>query len=426
MTGLYKAKPAKGAWLVVVVAALFFFYEFIQMNMFDSISMSLMRTFGIDHAELGALSSYYFAANVLFLFVAGVILDRYSPRKVILAALAVCILGTIGFASVHDFGLAKLFRFLTGIGSAFCFLGVIRIASRWFPAHRMGLVTGVVVTMAMFGGFVAQAPFTSLAQWLGWRSALLVDAGFGVVVLGLIASLVRDYPKDYQMPIQPIKQLGYVRGFFLAFLRPTNWVAGLYTALMNLPLGVLGGLWGINYLVSVHHFSFLEASSVTSVLFLGTIVGGPIVGWISDNLGVRRPPMVIGALLSLGLISVVVYYPSMALYPAMLLFFLIGATTATQILSYPLVAEGNPAMITAMSVSIVSICVQAGDLFGQPLFGWLLDASPHQHVTRHVIQGANFDLAMWIFPTGFVVALVLGFLVRETHCRALKKHERKL
>ena len=54
------------AWFVVIIAATFFFYEFIQLNMFNSISTSLMQSFNINAAMLGKLSSFYFIANVIF------------------------------------------------------------------------------------------------------------------------------------------------------------------------------------------------------------------------------------------------------------------------------------------------------------------------------------------------------------------------
>lgn len=155
-------------WIVCFSAALFFFYEFIQMNMFNAISADLMRDFSLHATELGKLSAYYFYANLLFLPVAGALLDRFSTRLIILSALFLCIIGVAGFATTHSFILACLFRFMSGIGSAFCFLSSIRLASRWFPAKQMALVTGLIVTMAMMGGMVAQTPLTLLTQSLGW------------------------------------------------------------------------------------------------------------------------------------------------------------------------------------------------------------------------------------------------------------------
>ena len=52
-------------WIVCFSAALFFFYEFIQMNMFNSVSSDLMQAFSINATQLGNLSSiYYYDLNI--------------------------------------------------------------------------------------------------------------------------------------------------------------------------------------------------------------------------------------------------------------------------------------------------------------------------------------------------------------------------
>jgi predicted MFS family arabinose efflux permease len=182
------------SWVVCLSAALFFFYEFIQMNVIDAINMELMETFSLTATDLGLFSSVYFYANVIFLLPAAMILDRISTRRVILTALLVCTLGNVLFASSGSLWLATVSRFLTGIGSAFCFLSCIRLASRWFPPSRMALVSGFVVTMAMAGGMVAQAPMTYLTELYGWRHAVMLDGLLGLVIWAMIWFLVEDFP----------------------------------------------------------------------------------------------------------------------------------------------------------------------------------------------------------------------------------------
>ncbi|MES1989164.1 MAG: MFS transporter, partial [Pseudomonadota bacterium] len=71
-------------WVVCISAALFFFYEFIQMNMLNSLGGYLVKEYDISATQLGNLSAWYFYANLLFLLSAGLVLDRLSTRKVIL------------------------------------------------------------------------------------------------------------------------------------------------------------------------------------------------------------------------------------------------------------------------------------------------------------------------------------------------------
>lgn len=68
-------------WLVCFAASLFFFYEFIQMNMFNAISQDLMKEFGLSGESLGYLSSTYLFADVVCLFPAGMLLDRFFSKK---------------------------------------------------------------------------------------------------------------------------------------------------------------------------------------------------------------------------------------------------------------------------------------------------------------------------------------------------------
>lgn len=390
--------------------------------MFNAISTDLMRDFNVSATLLGALSSFYFIANVLFLFMAGNVLDRFSTRSVILTALSICIIGVFTLSFSHNFLTASIARFLMGIGSAFCFLSSIRLASRWFPANKMALVTGVIVTFAMAGGVVAQTPMTLLVHLLGWRNALLIDGAFGSIFVILITIWVQDFPSHHQKTHRAeqmmIREVGVLRSMRLAYFRVQNWLGGIYCCLMNLPIAVLGGLWGVMYLMDAHGLSKLDASYITSALFAGCLVGAPLSGWISDKMGLRRPPMIIGAIISFVLVSILVYFPSLSFGTLFILFALIGLTTGAQIISYALISESAQPIVTAMSVSVVNISVMSGYWIFQPIFGRLMDDKAFlrlHHGTQQFV-GSDYTWAMYLFPAGFILALLCALLVRETHC----------
>jgi MFS family permease len=411
------------AWLVCFVGSLFFFYEFIQMNMFNAINTHLMRDFNLDASELGSLSATYFLANVAFLLPAGIILDRFSTRKVMLISLSICVLGTFLFGLVESTALAALCRFFTGIGSAFCFLSNVRLATRWFPAQRIALVTGLIVTMAMIGGMVAQAPLTYLVDAVGWRKALFIDAGLGVIVIALIAFIVRDYPSHYHAQAADDKvaltKIGFLSTAKLAFLNYRNWLCGIYTCLMNLPIFILGGFMGTMFLSNVHHIDHTRASFVTMMIFLGTIFGSPLVGWLSDRIGLRKPPMIIGAILSILTVLILIYAENVSMGTLMLCFFLLGLFTSSQVISYPVVSESNSRLLTAMCVSCVSLTTIGGGALFEPVFGWLMDYHWNGVMADGVplFTAGDYQFAMLLFPIGFAVSLATTYFIRETHCK---------
>ncbi len=416
------------AWVVVLTAGLFFFYEFIQMNMFDAISVPLMHEFAVDAAKLGELSSYYFVANVLFLFPAGVLLDRYSTRWIIVISMSFCVLGTLclSFATTFDWAIAS--RFLTGIGSAFCFLSSIRLASRWLEPKHMALATGLLVTMAMLGGMLAQTPMTIVAHMLTWRRTLLFDAALGVALMAFIFSVVRDYPPGAneikQLEAEEAEQLGFWHAIQQSFTRWQTWLAGFYTCLMNLPLGLLGGLYGAMYVHQAKGISSLHATNVISMLFLGTIIGAPLMGWFSDHIERRRGPMLFAAAASCLVMAVIVFGHVTAYWSLLSLFLALGFFTSGQVLSYPWVAESSLTAITAMSVSVVNISVQGGQAIFQPIFGGLLDYfTPATLGAAKLYTASAFQSALLLPLVGFVVAFVAAFVLKETYCRHLEDRE---
>lgn len=413
------------AWIVTWTASLFFFYEFIQMNLFNTINAQLREAYHLDAVQIGQLFSMYFYANFLTLFFAGSLLDRFSPRKLQLFAMSLCTLGTVVFAMADAYWIAALGRFMIGAGASFCFLSCIRIASRWFAPHHMAFVTGVIVTMAMLGGLVAQTPFELLINAVGgWHIALWLNSALGAVIIVAIYFFVQDRPpegaQEAKQEAKQLHDLGVMGCVKLAVLNPQNWMGGLYTALMNLPVFVIGGLWGIMYLKEVHHITEAQASYATTLFFFGVIIGSLVYGWISDHIERRVLPMIVGAVLSFAAMAVLMYVTDLPLWAILTLFFLIGTLTSSQVLTYPLLAELNPIYLTSTAISIDSMMIMASGFIVPPFFGWLMEHhSAHAVVNGVAIYSAqDFNYAMLIMPLAFVAALITAFFMRETFCKS--------
>ncbi|HAT9089188.1 TPA: MFS transporter [Legionella pneumophila subsp. pneumophila] len=402
------------AWVVCLSAGLFFLYEFFQLNIFDVINQSLREDFHIDATQLSWMSSTYLWADILFLLPAGLILDRFSTRKVILTAMFVCVVGTIGFAVTESFFLASFFHFLSGIGNAFCFLSCVVLVSHWFPPRRQALVIGSLVTMAFIGGMMAHTPFAYLNDLFGWRRALLIDGVVGAFLILWIYMIVQDRPE--KSPAHKLTNEGQILSSFMkALSNKQNWLAGLYTSLLNLPIMVLCALWGASYLQVAHHLPDIAASNVVSLIFMGSVVGCPLVGWLSDTQGRRKPLMIFGAIATL--ITTIPLFINVVLtqMSISILFFALGLFTSTQVISYPLVAESNQPENTGAATGIASVIIMGGGGVAQVLFGWLMAHHAGTNVTAYTVS--DFQFAMWMFPVAAIAGLVAVLMTRETYCK---------
>lgn len=407
-------------WLVCFSASLFFFYEFIQGNMFASIADDIMRDFSIQADKMAYLSSIYYFSNVIFLFAAGRILDTYSPKKTILAAMLLCIISTFVLASTQSYTVALICRFITGVGSAFCFLGPISLASRWFPSRRMALVTGVIVTFAMTGGMLAQYPLTRLVAQMGWRDALMQVGWLGLLMLAFMTFGILEKSKDLDESV-PRKAFPWRYLIAKTYLNPQILRAALYTSLMNMAIAVFGAMMGTLYLEQRLGIPKDEASMVNTMLFLGAIIGGPLFGWFSDKLGARILPMKIGVMASLITVLLILFLP-ISVTLMKILFLLLGFFTAAQVISYALVAESSSIQITATAVSVVSILTQGGYVVYQNVFSWLLIHHGQMIMVNNipVYSLGDYQYAAYILPAGLFIALLSLWNLQETHGRHIK------
>lgn len=416
------------AWLICLVMSLFFFYEFVQMNIFDSIAQDVLVDFTLTSTTVGYLASMYFYGNFLMVIPAGMLLDRFSTKKIAFTAMSVSTLATIVFSQTHNLFLAEFCRFLAGMGAGFCFLSNIRLASRWFSANHLAFVTGIIVTMAMIGGMVAQTPMAILSEHIGWRYAMLMNGLLGVCIIVLIALIVRDQPKKEEGHVeeehQHLQKYGVLHSLSYVVRSKNNWFGGLYTTLMNLPIFILGALWGITYLEQVRGISHAEASYVISMLFVGVVFGSPAFGWFSDKILSRRKPMLLGAVSSLIVVLMMMYTPHLSVGALLILSFLLGFLTSSQIISYPAIAELNPIELTASAVSIVSIVIMFSGVVVQPLTGWLIGLHwDHQMVDgKPLYLKEDFMSAMLIMPISFVISFFVALGIKETGCKSEYQH----
>ena len=411
------------AWSIVLISGLFFFYEFIQLTMFDTLSPFMMQEFSISAEAVSDISSWYFLAEISLLFIAGIIIDRVSTKRLILTFMTLCVSATFVFAASQTLWVAELCRFIEGLGAAFCFMCSLKLASNWLPERQLALASGLLVTMAMMGGHVSHEPLGHLIDSLGsWRQGIQYLGYLGIAIILLIAFFVQDANNadlKQSLDLKSIDKKEELAKIKTALRNHQNWLAGLYTCLVNLPIFIIGSLFGTLYLTQAHGLSPDQARVISSLVFWGTIFGSPFFGLLSDRIGLRKAPMIVGAVLSLATMLLIMYLPSPGYSLLFTLFFALGFITSSQTITYPLISESNPTQITGTSLGIASTIIMSGGLL-QPVFGKLLQ----RHWDGTVIDGvaqyslSDYNGAFLMLPIAFLLSIAISFMLKETYCQS--------
>ena len=402
------------AWLMVVVASLAFAMEFASMNILNIINQTLTVHFQLTNTRLGWFSATYFIANVIFIPISGILLDKFSAKWLLVLSIVLSVVG-ISFLGYVPFWLAVVLRFVSGACNPLTILGGMRVAYNWLPSKHWGLASSLVVSLGMLGGFASQAPLSYLLQKIQWQPALLWFLIVGVIVALCLIIIVRDSPKNLINVLQQQRQkLNVAAGLKHVLSNRQNWFAGLFTAGMNTPVNLLGGLWGVAYVMAAFRVSHFEATMMMSMIFIGAAIGGVVLGLTSDLLHRRKWVCVAAALITLLLLWYLMSSQSVGMKALEVVVFCLGFLSSAQDLSYAVASESNLPEYTGMSIAMIALAVQASCLIFQPVSGYLIDLT-HPQVGQLTLN--NFHYFIWIFPVMAMLALVMALCIKETHCQ---------
>ena len=123
-------------WLIVAVAATFYAYEYFLRILPSVMVTDLMQSFGVSAAVIGNLAAFYYYAYTPMQLPVGVMMDHYGPRRLLTFACLCCAMGSFLFAQPNHIFMAQVGRLLVGFGSAFAFVGVLKLATLWLPQNH--------------------------------------------------------------------------------------------------------------------------------------------------------------------------------------------------------------------------------------------------------------------------------------------------
>ncbi|MBA3536883.1 MAG: MFS transporter [Tatlockia sp.] len=418
------------AWFICGLGALYYSYEY-----FLRISPSVMEHALRDHFNLsatgfGVLSAFYYYAYVPLQIPVGVLLDRYGPRILITIACLICVVGTFIFAGTNVFWIAALGRFLVGFGSAFAFVGVLKLATIWLPEDKLGMVSGLATALGTIGAMIGDNLLGTLVIKIGWRETVNLTALFGLGLTVVLWFGIRD-KKSHQ------RRSGTVANFKKSMIdlgiivrNKQIWINGMYGCLVYLPTTVFAELWGIPYLKHAHGLSPHAADFANSLLFLGVTIGAPLMGFISDKLKRRKLPMLFGATGAAIIMIIILYVPGLTQGHLEILMFFLGLLYSAQCIVFAVGRELSPNEAAGTAMATTNMIVMLGAMFLQPMVGKLLDMSLASHVKdvplhavpidklQQLYTAADYQLALSIIPVGIIIAAILTFFLKETYANA--------
>jgi len=399
------------------LAAFFFFYGWILRVAPGVMVDQLMREFSLGAAIVGNLAAVYLYAYALTQIPVGMALDRWGPRRVLTVAAAIAAAGCIIFATAGGLWSAYLGRLLIGLGAGFAFVGSMTLAAAWFSTRRFALLSGLGMMGGLLGGVGGQGPLAALVDGIGWRDSMLLLGAAGLILSFAILIVVRDRPAEAAKRTRP-ETLGSVfRALGRVARRRQTWFLSGVAGFSSAPILVFGALWGTPYTEKLYGLSRPEAAFVVSFILFGWAAGAPSWGWISDRIGRRRLPMVLGTTVG-GLSCIVMVFVTLPLPLFYAILVVNGFCGSCMAVSYAAAREHNAEGGTGAALGLINMAAVLGGAIFQPVVGlvldWMWDGAMAGGVRVYSVE--QFRYGLIVVPFAYACALACALCTRETHC----------
>jgi len=398
-----RGRGALAAWLL---ASLYYFYQYALRSSPGAMMPQLSESFGLSVLGTASLVSLFYYSYALCNLAAGPSLDALGVRAVIPVAALITAIGA-GLFGTGSLTAAYAGRLLQGAGGTFAIVGAVCIASENFAPSRAATLIGATQMFGMAGGAVGQflaGPL--LARGTAWGSFWVAMGGVGLFVA---AALFVFLPKQARKRRTETSVRPYARALAVVFRNPQSILCGIIAGLLFIPTTIFDMTWGVRFLQQAHGLEYGDAVMRSATVPIGWMIGCPLLGFVSDRLGRRKPVIIAGGCVLMGCLAWILYGRT-SVFPPYALALLFGIASGAAMLPYTVIKEANPPNLTGTATGVINFLNLAFTAILGPVFGWLL-----QRLSTGAAPGlSHYQMTFRPLLYGVAFALLLTFALKET------------
>lgn len=392
------------AWLLTAV---YYFYQYALRSAPAVMMPELSKAFGLEVLGVASIVGLFYYGYSPFSLVAGAAMDRLGPRRLLpFAAVAVGI-GALLFATGNP-AIASVGRFMQGAGGVFALVGAIYIATKNFPASQAATLIGATQMFGMAGGSAGQflvGPM--IGRGLPWNVFWMGMGAFGLLI-GVVLFFLIPKQETSNQPAAGLKSV--LTAFGAVFKNPQSILCGLIAGLLFIPTTIFDMIWGVRFLQEAHGVDYGAAVMRSATVPFGWIIGCPLLGFISDRLG-RRKPVIAGGAVVLLVCLAWILYGRPGVFPPYVIGLIAGLASGAAMLPYTVIKEANRPEYGGTATGVVNFLNFTFSALLGPVFGWILQSVSGGSARMEV---EHFQATFTPLLYGVIIAIILTLLLKET------------
>lgn len=391
--------------LILFTGVGFYCYEFFLRILTGAYQEQIVEHFNLTtHISFSFLVSSYNITYLLMQIPAGILLDRYGSKKVLIGATLLCGTGNIVFIS-GGYELALFGRLLVGLGSSFAFIGVLKLTLENFETKYFPIITSLVISLGTLAAAFSQNISVIISHYdTSWISIFTYS---GVVALPLAILFLLIIPSDVESSNLMPKFSEIIKRSKKILKNSLIWKNAIWAGLLYTPTVVLTSQYGVLFFKESYGFDTIFSTTMITAIFIGWIIFSPIMTHLCNKIDGRK--IISISVVGIMLVSILIcsqYLKSSAL----MLAFLFGVFSASQVLVWYYFNKICPAKFAAVGIAITNMLITLVIELGQLGAGLSIDSGDYFNIQ------ANMSITI-----AFVAVLIFAYIIMRNMARKLAK-----
>lgn len=398
------------AW---IFGLLFYFLDYFIRSAPAVMIPELSKLFTVTNVSLVSIVGTYYYTYSTCSLLAGMAFDRFGAKYSLFTGCVILGLGCLLFVISSQFA-GNTGRMLQGAGCAFAFPGCVYLASKGFSAGSLATAIGFTQCLGMLGGSAGQflvGPWMTNGMSLNmfWIATGLVTI---LVAFGLL--FLTPHNKQEQQSTKQLQGRGLLSPYKIVFSNSQSWLCGIISGLLFAPTTIFAMTWGVAFFENDRSLDFHAATVACAMVPMGWVFGCPLLGFLTDKIGRRKPVLIGGAVLMIISLLQLIYLPDLA--PAYVSTFMLGVASGAAMIPYSIIKESNPDHVKGSATGAINFITFGVTTLVSPVFSRMFGKT----LAGATDKAAHFQSAGLFWIIGISIAIIVSLLIKETGKGKLK------
>ena len=397
---------------ICILASLFYCFDYFVQVTPSVLSHTLISLFNLNAFQLSFLGSCFFIPYAIMQIPVGFLLPKYGARYCLSLAALSCSVALIAFACSSSYTITCLSRGILGISSAFSFISAVHLVYELCPKRLFSPLIGAIQFSATLGSIIGLAPIAAVTHYWGWKIAITVMATFSLCLSITYFFIIKD-----TLSHQSNSNNFHIKSCISYLINHKRKIVTFCIGFISwMPIGSIGTLWGVPFLIATCHLSTTRACHYCSALWLGLGTGSIFIGWLSERIQSRKKPTLICFALCTLSSMVLIHANHFSGIILSLSLFFIGFSASNQALSFSFIKDQTPSLLFTSLSAINNMFAILGGAASQQLIGCLLTWQTTAHNKAIVYTAIEYQHAFILIPTCSVIGFIVTLLyIQESH-----------